>query len=125
MKRLLYLLIPLISLFSCSSSKFIDGTNITRIEFGYGGGVTGAITKYAISKDGQLFKDGALVRKLPKQEMLSIFDASAKLKGQYNHPGNTFHYIRIVKSDEQVYYCWELLAPNEVNELFTLLKKYL
>ena len=125
MKRIFYLLTLIFVLFSCSTSKFLESSSITRIEFGYGGGVTGAITQYAISKEGNLFKDGVWVKKLSKQELCSVFDASSKVEGQYNRPGNTFNYIRIVKSDKQIYYCWEMFAPSEVNELFTLLKKYL
>lgn len=125
MKRLFYLFIPIFVLFSCSTSKYVKSTNISRIEFGYGGGVTGAITKFVISKDGKLYKDGALVKNLSKQELYSVFNASSKIEGHHNHPGNTFNYIRIVKTNEQIYYCWEMFAPKEVNELFTLLKKFL
>lgn len=125
MKRLFYLFIPIFVLFSCSTSKYVKSTNISRIEFGYGGGVTGAITNFVISQDGKLYKDGALIKKLSKQELYSVFEVSSKIEGQHNRPGNTFTYIRIVKSNEKIYYCWEMFAPKEVNELFTLLKKYL
>lgn len=115
-----------IAMTSCGSSKPLAETyHITEIAFGYGGGFAGTVTRYVIKGDGKLYKDDAYLQAINKDEQSAIWKCASHVSGGYNKPGNTFHFVRIVKDNETVYYCWELLPPQEIAELNKLVTKYL
>lgn len=125
MKRIFYLLTLIFVLFSCSTSKFLESSSITRIEFGYGGGVTGLSDNYVLKATGELYKNGTLLKVIPKEKFAKIFDLANTISGGLNKPGNTFKYIRIVKDTDVIYFCWEGFLVGELQNLDNLLYQIL
>lgn len=125
MKRIFYLLTLIFVLFSCSTSKFLESSSITRIEFGYGGGVTGLSDNYVLKATGELYKNETLLKVIPKEKFVEIFDLANTISGGLNKPGNTFKYIRIVKDTDVIYFCWEGFLVGELQNLDNLLYQIL
>ena len=126
MKKLFLFLI--LTLTACSTCNVVKQTSIQEIQFGHGGGVAQSITKYSIKPDGCVYNGKDVIGKVGRSELISVYKDAASLDcEQFDLPSNTFSFIRIVKTDTTLYYCWNGVAPLPVmgldSKLHNLLPK--
>jgi hypothetical protein len=112
-------------------------TDVVQIAFGSGGGVTGFVKRYELSKSGKLTlsegrilasKEGKLLKMLSKKEMREISKKLELLKPQeikFNQPGNMSYFLEVVKSDntknEIMWGGSEQAVPAKVKEFYDFL----
>lgn len=123
MKRLFYLFIPIFVLFSCSTSKYVKSTNISRIEFGYGGGFTNSIKTYILLDDGTLLENGRVIKQLPIDSITSTFIFADSIKDSYITPGNTYQYVNIYHPEDSVFCSWQYGDKKIKHEIIVLYRK--
>ncbi|HHJ50381.1 MAG TPA: hypothetical protein ENJ88_05675 [Phaeodactylibacter sp.] len=82
---------------------------LKRLEFGQGGGVTGAVKEYTLLPNGQVFVKNTLdnyyleLKRVKPREFKSAWhklDSLRFLKYDFYHPGNVYAFLRL--SDEEV-----------------------
>lgn len=127
MKKLL--LLPLVLAFcACSVCKVAKQSPITEIQFGSGGGFTGAVTTYTLKNDGSLWKQDDKIKKLSCDSISSIYDLAEQLpKVSFVHPSNTYSFVRIISSGTTYYYTWSFgtMPDKKVTELYKKLNRQL
>lgn len=95
------LIIFLVGVFSCKSIPFSpDDPNVDFIRFGNGGGFTGSVNVYYITRNGYLYKDeGNFPQKIGKvdekiaTQMFALPDILQMEKNPYDLPGNRYFFI--------------------------------
>ncbi len=104
-----------------------------RLNFGSGGGFTGAVTSYHLLPNGQLFKseglqpDTTLHSTILEGEAKTFFKKAeeAKLLGMdFNHPGNMYHFIGYYTKEGENQVTWggnDVELPILIEELYTSL----
>ena len=122
-KRFLFLIL---TLSACSTCNVVKQTSIKEIQFGHGGGVAQSITKYSIKPDGYIYNGEVVIGKVKRSDLMSVYKDAASLDfNTYDLPSNTFSFIRIVKTDTTLYYCWNGVAPLPIMGLDTKLHNLL
>lgn len=124
--------------FSCKTKATKESPDSGRIHFGSGGGFTGAVKQYTLSKDGRLWqtdsikgskvelspiRPGKAMKFFKKLEDLRFFEK------QFNNPGNIYYFIQFEESGKQHQLTWglpgEKIDPemdNFFKELMSLIK---
>ena len=113
---------------ACSTCKVAKQSTIREIQFGNGGGFTGAVSTYCLRADGSMCQKDRVIKKLSCDSLSAIYELAEQLPQEdYIHPGNTYSFIKIVYRDISYYYSWNREnAPNQkIVELFTKLSKQL
>lgn len=108
----------------CSVNKAIQQTEVQEITFGYGGGVTQDVTSYVIKSNGIVLYKDKIIRKIPKDELAEIYEDAANLGNSFNHPQNTFSFIKVSKTNGESYYCWGDVTAIPIITLFAKLNNY-
>ena len=127
MKKLLILPL-LLTLCACSTCKVAKQSPINEIQFGNGGGFTGAVTTYTLKNDGTLWKQDDKIKKIPCDSISSIYELAEQLpKENFVHPSNTYSFVRIISSGNTHYYAWSFgnMPDKKVTELYQKLNKQL
>lgn len=98
-----FLIISGLTLFSCKTKSFTpDNFKGAQIVFGSGGGFTGAIDKFLILENGQVFKSTKRKKTLEeknrfkKKELTTIFEECKTIMSSYDimdEPGNLYYFI--------------------------------
>ena len=95
-----------ILLFSCNKKLAADKMPTTRIEFGNGGGFTGAVTTYYLLEDGKIYEETAdktaytRINKIGKDEAKNLFADCEKLNTlRTDAPGNLYYFVTIKKGE--------------------------
>jgi len=109
-------------LISCKSKKAsLDSEDGVKILFGSGGGFAGLITEYSLGADGLLLTRKGIegpwteIGKVDKRQADQIYQQINVLQLDsyaYNHPGNKYQFISIVKTPEPNRIVWGA-AGNE------------
>ena len=128
MKRQLLLAIFTIMLCACSTCNVTKQFPIQEIQFGNGGGFTGAVETYTLRKDGHLFTQDKRDVKLSCDSLSAIFEIAEQLpKQNFVHPENTYLFVRVSTKNESYYYAWSWgdMPDKKVIELYLKLKNQL
>lgn len=96
---------------ACGASSPAVQTGIMSIDFGSGGGFTGAVMVYRLNESGQLMKmeNGDLVpiKNVDKRQLNEILSKAAAFKAySYQVPDNIYYYLKIKSSDGENYIVW-------------------
>lgn len=119
MRKFFLVLLPLF-LISCSTCKVAQSSAIKEIQFGHGGGVTQSVTRYTLKSNGCIYNGSKVLRKVRKDELATIYEKAASLNCEpFYSPSNTFSFIRIVKNDTTLEFCWNGIPPLCVMKLNT------
>ena len=128
MKKIAIILFAIL-LVSCSAYKVARTSAIQEIQFGNGGGVTGAVTTYSLKADGSLWKGDDKLKTVSCDTLSSIIKLAETLpKENFVHPNNVYTFVRIIKSGSTYYYAWSLgnsVPDKPVTELYIKLNKQL
>ena len=97
-----------LSFVCCSSQKKIASQNsVERIEFGSGGGYSGAVKTYTLFRDGTYVMDNGEKKTVDEAVAQPIFQKATTFTSAYMRPGNTYNFVRIITAQGEYYYCWE------------------
>lgn len=127
MKRYLLFIISIL-LCACSTCKVVKTSPVQEIQFGYGGGFTGAVTTYTLRKDGNLSPPDKKNIKLSCDSLSAILEIAEQLpKQNFVHPNNTYSFVRILSKDKTYYYAWSWgdMPDKKVIELYLKLNRQL
>lgn len=96
---------------ACGASSPTAQTGIKSIDFGSGGGFTGAVSVYRLNESGQLMKmengDSVPIKSVDKKQLNEILSKAATFKAySYQVPDNVYHYLKIKSSDGENYIVW-------------------
>lgn len=112
--------------FPCAACRVNKDIATKEIQFGYGGGVTESMYSYTLKANGQIYKGDDCLGKVGKKKTIDIYrEADAINYPTINSPSNTFSYIKIIKSDTSLYYCWSVTAPLQISRLNSKLNNLL
>ncbi|MEZ4688526.1 MAG: hypothetical protein R3B47_21420, partial [Bacteroidia bacterium] len=133
-----YLFIGLLfmGLFACKSTKNIapDTFEGNQIRFGSGGGITGAVTQWALLENGGLWgvsghPEASLqyVARVSKKEVKAVFAAIDTLNwGEApDEPGNMYRFLELREPDQRMRMVWDPFKQEnfpELNAFFDKLK---
>ncbi|SFX75366.1 hypothetical protein [Cytophaga hutchinsonii] len=117
-----------------SQSIAADTTNKNYIEFGNGGGFTGAVKSHILTQEGNLFQlenqSGAtFVKKIKHCKVKHIYRYVIKNNMAacvYNEPGNTYAFITIQLNKQTNKIIWNnsnILTPPTITKLYNKLIK--
>ena len=94
-------------LFSCNKKMAAEKMPTTRMEFGHGGGFTGAVTTYVLLDNGRIYealsdeKNYKRLRKIPKDETATLYAECEKLQTlKTDSPGNMYYFVTMKKGEE-------------------------
>ncbi len=135
-KLLLSVLLVLVTFWSsCFLKRYRpDSLPVERLEFGQGGGVTGAVKEYTLLPNGQLFVHNSLNNYYLELERLRprvfkqarhTLDSLRFLKYDFYFPGNVYAFLRY--SDEEVEHeiTWDPYGYRQPEKGFTGLYEHL
>ncbi len=113
---------------TASSEKPIDFKHMTEIVFGWGGGFTGMIESYQLSKDGTLKLGTEIKKKVDSKTMKVVLAAFKKVnfaKTRLNDPGNLYYFMAIKAGNNEQRLIWndQTELPVEVKAAYDLLIK--
>ncbi len=119
------------SMFSCKSKKMAaDKMPTTRIEFGHGGGFTGAVTTYVLLDNGRIYLDNPdkkeykHLRKIGKDEAALLYEECQKVMVlKTDTPGNLYYFVTMKKGEESKRLIYGDPSSAPPSELETLYKK--
>lgn len=93
-------------LFSCNKKLAVDKMPTTRLEFGNGGGFTGAVTTYYLLENGRIYEempDKTAYKRIcavGKDEADSLFSDCEKLTTlKTDAPGNLYYFVTMKKGE--------------------------
>ena len=127
MRKYLLVFIPVIFV-ACSTCKIAKQTYIQEIQFGTGGGFTGAVTTYTLKSNGKLLRQSDVISKAPCDSVNLFFELADQLpKEDFVRPGNTYSFVRVILRSGTYYYSWSIeeMPDEKVMDLFTKLHKLL
>jgi hypothetical protein len=116
-------------LFSCNKKMTAEKMPANRIEFGHGGGFTGAVTTYVLLNNGRIYQDlneGTQynkLRRINKDEATALFEECEKLRTlKTDSPGNMYYFVTI-KDSTQIPRRWifgdpSVAPPSELEALY-------
>lgn len=124
MKKIVFLLFIIFLQCACSTCKITKHSSFREIQFGNGGGFTGAMTTYCLKADGSLYMQERMIKKLSCDSLSAIFYMAEQLPQEdFIHPGNTYSFIKLVS--RKTTYCytwtWENKPTEKIVELYTKL----
>jgi len=101
------ILIVILILSSCITSKTIVKTGIEEISFGNGGGFTGEVKTYTLTADCKLFMQGEKPKKIKSKKVLELFILAKELKNlDYNESANMYSFIDIKTKEKTNRIVW-------------------
>ena len=119
-----------VSLSTCKPKKHtFDALPPNLLQFGTGGGVTGATTTFTLLENGQLFKTTSLDKKTVALEAIDekeakLFFGKAKelflVSEAIKQPGNLYYFIRWVEGEGTKTLTWGSLdfeVPEDINQM--------
>ncbi len=121
---------------SCSKKLALDKMPTTRIEFGNGGGFTGAVQTYYLLENGKIYEETTdkeaykRINSMAKDEATALFTDCQKLMTlRTDAPGNIYYFVTI-KKDEQIPKRWifgdpAIATPHELETFYQRLIGYI
>jgi hypothetical protein len=106
-----------------------DKMSPNRIEFGHGGGFTGAVTTYVLLNNGRMYQELMerneynKLRRISKDEATTLFAECEKLRTlKTDSPGNMYYFVTI-KDSTQISRRWifgdpSVAPPSELEALY-------
>ncbi|MBU3659503.1 MAG: hypothetical protein FGM14_06525 [Flavobacteriales bacterium] len=118
-----YILLLIVTLYSCTTSKDIVKTEIIEIVFGSGGGFTGEINSYKLTANGKIYNKESELKKIKLKKTLTLFNQADKIKNlNFNEPGNMYSFIEIITKDNTNKIVWSLGSSNVDKKVIELHK---
>ena len=121
---------------SCSKKLALDKMPTTRIEFGNGGGFTGAVQTYYLLENGKVYEETAdkkaykRINSMAKDEATALFTDCQKLMTlRTDAPGNIYYFVTM-KKGEQIPKRWifgdpATATPHELETFYQRLAGYI
>jgi hypothetical protein len=89
------------------TSNIAIKTGIEEIQFGNGGGFTGAVKTHKLTADFKLYEKEKELKKISKKKTLEIFNQAKDLKDfSFNEPENMYSFIEIKTKEKTNRIIW-------------------
>jgi hypothetical protein len=124
------LVLVICSLLSCKAKKLAaEKMPTNRIEFGHGGGFTGAVTTYVLLDNGRIYLDNPdkkeynPLRKISKNDATELYQECEKVMTlKTDSPGNLYYFVTLKKdsinSKRLIYGDPSIAPPAELEALY-------
>ncbi len=129
--KAIFLTFILVNIISCHTSKSVFSLQTSKKDiliFGSGGGFTGQVTKYYLTKDGKIYLQNAEVAEkagnISKSVSAQIFANYIMLnldKLELNEPGNKYYFIELTTPNKKTAIKWGK-SPLENSNIDTYYK---
>jgi hypothetical protein len=118
------------TLFSCKTKPVpAEKMPMTRLEFGHGGGFTGAVTTFILLENGRIYealhdnKAYKSLRRINKDETTQLFSDCEKLMTlKTDSPGNLYYFVTMrkdsVNSKRWIYGDPSMSTPQELEAMY-------
>lgn len=103
---------------SCKSTKKMSNQGKDFIQIGFGGGIVGKETSYALYQDGSLESEGKVIKNLSNsvtKQLFSNFTTLGLQEVEFQNPGNTYQFIEFKLNGVNRRMAWNP-SDNEVQK---------
>ena len=79
---------------ACTTIGIMENNRVETVSFGSGGGVTGEIITYTLNRDGNIYRNGSFMKRVPKKEVNRLFGKIKAISDyRYNIPHNMYNFL--------------------------------
>lgn len=114
---------------ACTTIGIMENNRVETVSFGSGGGVTGEIITYTLNRDGNIYRNGSFMKRVPKKEVNRLFGKIRAISNyRYNIPNNMYNFLEINTKGKKNEIVWGVLDKNidsRVMAIYSELKEVL
>jgi len=107
----------------------MENNRVETVSFGSGGGFTGEMIKYTLNRDGNIYRNGSFMKRVPKKEVNRLFGKLKQISDyRYNIPNNMYNFLEINTKGKKNEIVWGVLDKNidsRVMAIYSELKEVL
>ena len=98
---------------ACTAIGMKQNTKVEEVSFGSGGGFTGEIIKYTLNRDGNIYRNGSFIKRVPKKEVNRLFGKLKTISDyHYNISDNMYNFIEINMKSKKNEIVWGVVDKN-------------
>ena len=114
---------------ACTTIGIMENNRVEEVSFGSGGGVTGEIITYTLNRDGNIYRNGSFMKRVPKKEVNRLFGKIRAISDyRYNIPQNMYNFLEINTKGKKNEIVWGILdkkIDSRVTAIYSELKEVL
>lgn len=114
---------------ACTTIGIMENNRVETVSFGSGGGVTGEIITYTLNRDGNIYRNGSFMKRVPKKEVNRLFGKIKAISDyRYNIPHNMYNFLEINTKGKKNEIVWGILdkkIDSRVTAIYSELKEVL
>lgn len=114
---------------ACTAIGMKENNKVEEVSFGSGGGFTGEIITYTLNRDGNIYRNGSFMKRVPKKEVNRLFGKIRAISDyRYNIPHNMYNFLEINTKGKKNEIVWGILDKNidsRVTAIYSELKEAL
>ena len=98
---------------ACTAIGMKENNKVEEVSFGSGGGFTGEIIKYTLNRDGNIYRNGSFIKRVPKKEVNRLFGKLKTISDyHYNISDNMYNFIEINMKSKKNEIVWGVVDKN-------------
>ena len=98
---------------ACTTIGIMENNRVETVSFGSGGGVTGEIITYTLNRDGNIYRNGSFMKRVPKKEVNRLFGKLKTISDyHYNISDNMYNFIEINMKSKKNEIVWGVVDKN-------------
>ena len=98
---------------ACTTIGIMENNRVETVSFGSGGGVTGEIITYTLNRDGNIYRNGSFMKRVPKKEVNRLFGKLKTISDyHYNISDNMYNFIEINIKSKKNEIVWGVVDKN-------------
>ena len=98
---------------ACTTIGIMENNRVEEVSFGSGGGFTGEIIKYTLNRDGNIYRNGSFIKRVPKKEVNRLFGKLKTISDyHYNISDNMYNFIEINMKSKKNEIVWGVVDKN-------------
>ena len=98
---------------ACTTIGIMENNRVETVSFGSGGGVTGEIITYTLNRDGNIYRNGSFMKRVPKKEVNRLFGKLKTISDyHYNISDNMCNFIEINIKSKKNEIVWGVVDKN-------------
>ena len=98
---------------ACTTIGIMENNRVEEVSFGSGGGFTGEIIKYTLNRDGNIYRNGSFIKRVPQKEVNRLFGKLKTISDyHYNISDNMYNFIEINKKSKKNEIVWGVVDKN-------------
>ncbi len=98
---------------ACTTIGIMENNRVEEVSFGSGGGFTGEIIKYTLNRDGNIYRNGSFIKRVPQKEVNRLFGKLKTISDyHYNISDNMYNFIEINMKSKKNEIVWGVVDKN-------------